>query len=68
MQHNSLIPGLGLTIVVEFRPTEWKYYHDCVRIHCQVSTLGPADVFVALMTLYHNSENHTTVIMYNFTE
>ena len=34
-QKNGLFPGFAETVEIQFTPTEWRYYYDCIRIHVE---------------------------------
>lgn len=34
-----LAPGMAEVIDIKFVPTTWKYYYDCIRIHCDLENL-----------------------------
>ena len=36
---------------VEFTPTEWRYYYDCVRFHCRDGMVSPAPIFMIQRSL-----------------
>ncbi|KAA8579571.1 hypothetical protein FQN60_006664 [Etheostoma spectabile] len=37
-----LIPGLAYTLKVRLCPDEWRYFYDCIRVHCK----GEENLFI----------------------
>ncbi|KAJ6665451.1 hypothetical protein lerEdw1_003292 [Lerista edwardsae] len=61
-----LVPGLSITVMVDFCPDEWRYYYDCIQIHSQFVPMKTFELLFSYHFSFYHIADHPRLIMFNY--